>query len=163
MKDFLSISVWIDISNSSEHIQGWLCVQASSKCIYIYEAMQSSEQQHAVDTMMMLNLWMMWLRHREIGLFMRPQRTPGNVAFESTHARQTSLEVPVSSSSLQSSACSLPAQPGLNGWDHTQALFSLSISLAALHQCLRGWGFSHFSPWWSFSASLLGIPTHSKC
>ena len=100
--------------------------------------MQSSEQQHAVDTIMMLNLWMIWLRHREVGLFMRPQWTPGNVAFESMYARQTSLDVPVSFSSLKSSACSLPAQPGLNRWDHTQALFSLSISLAAPHQCPRG-------------------------
>ena len=54
-KDFLSLSVWIDINDSSEHIH----VQPGSKCFYICEAMQSSEQyllrrtvstQHEVDT-----------------------------------------------------------------------------------------------------------------
>lgn len=121
-----------------------------------------SGEQHEVDTVKMLHLWMMCWDMATFGYSQDPMWTQSNMAFESVYSRQMSPEVPVCLSSLKSSACSLPAQLGLNMWDHTQALVSYHTGCPPLPS--TWWqGFSQFSLWWVFTANLLGILTHSKC
>ena len=115
-----------------------------------------------VDTVTVLNLWMMCWDMATFGYSQDPMWTQSNMAFESVNSRQMSPEVPVCLSSLKSSAWSLPALLGLNMWDHTQALVSYHTGCPPLPS--TWWqGFSQFSLWWVFTANHLGILTHSKC